>query len=477
MLRSSILFFFGLAASLAFAQTRPLNEEQLFYRCYTQLAGKRPSRQNALLVGVRNGGQTALEACGSLLDSVVLNATTGLVDSSTTEKLDVLNTLHRFHSGWFSVRDFEAFDVSSNVARVLDVGESGLYVTKILFDADTKYEQLLKYSQVPMAIRQTHRAMPRVQGNNTISTITSNDAASRLVQEGTLRGVTWRTNAHALKIADIIDAGMYDDIKATLGASPHNTQSSAQHLGNGVIGLPSYFIMNYGHTLTQNAVTRHARRWSKNLISDLLCRDVPVLRFEDIQTRHVQPASQIAYRKSSSCMRCHATIDPMADVARNWEIFEAPSTLNNNNILTHVFVHTPLAENLDPMTISAADGEWSFFRTRPTGNLYMRSFDGKLIETPLNNPTALASQLVANDDLYVCAARRYFEYFTGIKVSLQDIGDVNQPTMTPSERHYRKLVETLGLNFKQHQNMRRLIKEIWELPLYRNASLRDEKED
>tara|TARA_B100000925_G_scaffold45266_1_gene29524 strand:- start:12322 stop:15237 length:2916 start_codon:yes stop_codon:yes gene_type:complete len=71
------------------------------------------------------------------------------------------------------------------------------------------------------------------------------------------------------------------------------------------------------HRVVSDGSVKIQRRWAKRVLSDFLCREVPVINYDDLETVYEDTSSSIPFRKSASCMTCHATMDQMAMTARN----------------------------------------------------------------------------------------------------------------------------------------------------------------
>ncbi len=54
----------------------------------------------------------------------------------------------------------------------------------------------------------------------------------------------------------------------------------------------------------------------------------------------------------------------------------------------------------------------------PTGKLYFRSLTGALVDKPVSNIASLGDAMSKTDDYYLCAAKRYFQFMTGIEIAL-----------------------------------------------------------
>jgi hypothetical protein len=72
----------------------------------------------------------------------------------------------------------------------------------------------------------------------------------------------------------------------------------------------------------------------------------------------------------------------------------------------------------------------------------------------------LGESMATTNDLYVCAAKRYYRFLTGIDVNLADLGNINTPAISLGEKFQRERVIKMGLDLKSHQSLRSLIKNI-----------------
>ena len=212
-----------------------------------------------------------------------------------------------------------------------------------------------------------------------------------------------------------------------------------------------------------------SRRWSQAVYNNLLCRSLPVLRTGDaalyLETK-TTPATP-PFRTSNSCMRCHGGMDPMAGAIRN--INSATSSDGGTNGLAMV-VQTANG-GLAPES-GFVDSDPQFYQRPPNGRLVFRSYDGTFVNIPVNGIGALGTAVASTNDFYVCAAKRYFQFFTGINVNLQDVGDTTNPPLSSEDLAYRNQVIALGLQLKKDQSLPNLIQSIFASSLYRTSSLR-----
>jgi hypothetical protein len=216
------------------------------------------------------------------------------------------------------------------------------------------------------------------------------------------------------------------------------------------------------------------RRLSRSIMHDFLCRELPVIRASDAASFVSTAENANAFRKGSSCVRCHATIDPMAGVYRGVGYISAGDF--QSDVLHRYALHVHKSA---PVTGFAAESGWpaakdnDYFKRPATGRLYYRNLSGALVNIAVANGDELSARISEQDDVYVCQARKLFQYFTGVRVDLNDIYDPDEAAalaaMSEKDWEYRNLVIQLGKNLKKHQKVRQTIEEILKLEIYRRT--------
>jgi hypothetical protein len=164
-------------------------------------------------------------------------------------------------------------------------------------------------------------------------------------------------------------------------------------------------------------------------------------------------------------MQCHASIDPMAGLARNFSFkvdYHNPDTTNSVHLYKYPVSRS--AEN------GVVDADPDYYLRPSNGRLYFRSYDGTLIDRAISSIADLGTAISETNDFYACVAAKYYKFFTGITANLQDVGDPNLPALTVGDKFYRDEVIRLGQDLKSSQNLPALIREIISSDAYQRAS-------
>ena len=526
-------------------EAQVLSNEALFYRCYADMTGTRPTRNHPLLQAVR-GGMPAVDACMQVLakaDLVFTNVaslspagTTShvLADNTDAEARAVLNNFYQFHRKWFNVEDLSGIPGDSHQPdRFNDPTEPALFLTHVLFQNGVPYSDVVTGAYSVRGVRSLGPYFRQyfASGSNSVKLSIPGTG----LDHGQLWGVAtydssandeWYTDA-GLPVSTLIFSNDTQTISYTF--------QSDRSFGGGIMGLQSYILMNSGFPVRfledndadlaemlsgeSNASKRMHRRWARNVAHDLLCRDVPLVRQTDVTSiaasyaglyndmgkpTYLDPSKQLPFRSSDACLSCHGALDPMAALIRaigfpDASLQDWDGDGNPTHDATLADRITFLSEFSQPGSLLPAEtppnGEYNMmlrdahFAERPdSGDLRYRSYDGSLVwqhftaspqGTAQGNFDGLAQMgawLAADTqtkDLYVCAASRYLEYFTGIHVYLSDAGDPRNIPPTADDAHYQMLAVQLGTHLQQTQSLQALIKDILSSQLYQKRGMRD----
>ncbi len=527
----TLLLFFLITESVSALELPPA---ELFVRCYANMTGQRPLRSDPLLTQVKAGTKTYVTACMELFSKAKLDST-GVITAKIGSAPDpiaqrVLQTFNNFHNTWFANLDYGSA-IACDQYDVLDNQEMSYHITNALFRS-RPYSEVITSDQTYAAIRISpnnvnnngSRVCPNLLDIKFLSTVNTAPSWSGkfrvakwtpyIPEIGTLVGIKPmpsevfvpylagvkqtlgadpyenydQTAPYALAKSEENGPTTVDNYSPSLIKTPTSVKVHATY-GSGIIGTTPYFVLNNGRSESFKAdgVVNLARRWSKHVLSDVLCRELPVLRNEDV-TAFVQPASGTPFRATASCVRCHNTMDPMAYGIRNLStarshnnyasdfidetggtyVYDTPG--KTYNLYKTLFARKYPVRDPQASSFNRLVPDSRFHLQPPEGKLNFRDIYGVLHSQPftdLTGTSSLGNTIKDLDDYYVCAAKRYYNFFTGINVPIYDFADPTLPPPSADELKHRNIVLKLGTNLKSTQSLEFMIKDILSLDNYK----------
>ncbi|MEM6531038.1 MAG: hypothetical protein AAF654_00375 [Myxococcota bacterium] len=508
------------------AQAQPIDQLAMLNRCYAHLTGLPLPIEHPFRDAV-NTGDPALPLCDELIDAAVLNSRTSRVTDA--EGQAVLRNFYEFHRGWFENAVFEQMQ-GINVRHIdgtydnFDSTEPALALTFAMFSEDQPYENVLRGDQGFFALRQVTPEINVRSAYPDVHLASRRQIRDRRYEDSVLPQISVKIpgvrfqrsggptsyvlNPRPVTIGELIGVQSDDRSLVLQNYSP----STARHIlpfdrnalytesavdtadlrstvdlfrnqGGGIIGLNTFIMLNWGHEVgrLQNGADKMARRWPQAVFKSLMCRDLPVLRQSDVDEYVVrEPSIRTApFRTSSTCVTCHATTDQFAAVARN--LFLANSEVDYGGGLNPENGKggkvTQLIAKFDS---SQEDIGWpsetssDYHRQEAAGVLMFRSTSGALVRRNVSSLEEIGTILSEQPDFYECAARRYFEHFTGIRIDFFDPGDpANFPTLNQESfetKTTRALLRSLANDLSEHQSTRVLLKAIIRTDFYRDQN-------
>ena len=505
----------GAFLTFSIANAQVLSEPALYNRCYSHLTGKPVPITSTIMPQVRQGKVKALAACASLLDKSQLSAGGPLVNYADGEARSVLNNLYAFHRTWFSgntmeqIQDYSA-EISLGTMDVYDTTEPALALTRAALAQGARYADVLTLGVGVAAIREEDQKIRTqigwtitapgraIYGNNGSFDLNvvnfrhytagfsgdSSAGASYFVQMpkiavGELTGIRARVG-DVFNVPNVSLAPLANDRRGNEQPGLNFSYNFYSTMGGGVLGSPIYMLLNFGHGfgVNSNGALKLPRRWAQSNMSAFLCAELPALRESDIQA-FVIGNSTTPFRNSSSCVLCHASLDQMAYTARNAVVANSDyfqiSAGPYNHAKPVMMLATYRAE-IGSVNGWPSETVLDFHRQVPSGRLYFRSMTGELINRSVTGVAQLGAAMTETSDFYQCAAKRYFEFLTGIKVALYDRQDPKNSSLNESlsadATADRVFIEKLGQDLRATQSIPKLIKSIMASDYYSHVNYR-----
>jgi hypothetical protein len=457
--------------SVTFAQSQ--EELTRYYRCYRHLVRENPPADSIVIQNITRGSINGTQACIDLIRSAQLANNGEVRPNQVTTGQPVLRTFSQLHSSWFPNDTFEVAITDNGACYrftqdIYDSRESAHQFTYALFGRSGDISSVLTQNSFVEAKRQSTAGANR--NRSVIGGTVLDDRFIRQVNGGNERE-KWEPNlvqAGRLIGYRAKQAQMIDSFRSRNGIQGTNSFDASQGLGGGIIGSRNYLLMNSGRGISEkmDGGEKMHRLWAQAIYKDLLCRDLPVVRSSD-SIRFVQPDSHISFRQGNSCMQCHTSMDGLAQGVANNSLVAAANTCNTTIGLNtaHIYTH-PVRE---PALTGPTEGDSRYFERTPSLHFYFRSaVNGELHSKHFDNLDDLSNYIVNNvEDFYTCAAKRYFQFFTGIDVPLFDPDPVaHNPISNDGMANYHYTVRKLGKELMTHKNVYKLIEDIIKTETY-----------
>lgn len=459
-LSHSLILLLSLTFLSASGFAADLSNKALFFRCYKAIAQSFPASNHPLVQQVENNQIDPIDACIQVLNKAMLTANNNrrIANTGDLEARSVLRTFHNLHYSWFTNKLLPSAQGDFlSVADQVDVSGPALYYTKALFAPNYQFKDIFTGDQNHESDRLNGRPDRGPNSNTTRADYAPTNPAFVWQEVGPIVGY------------QTYGARNYD---ATRGTDTR-TMELGTNWGGGVLGSFSYVLMNViePRNFRANGAVGVPRKWAQSVLLDFMCRELPVIRYDDSLEFLSNDSNSATFRQEGACVRCHATMDRMAGTIRNVRPEDVASDSPRGQRVFS-FVKKWATDRTGNETWSLT-GDGSFYRKPLNGHFLYRTFDGRKIDRALTSVANLGQVIGDLDDPYVCAAKRYYEYFTGIEVNVDDIADPQYGRQLSSEEiAVRNDVIQLGKSFKQHQNMKRLVEEILKKPEFKDSGYR-----
>lgn len=484
---SVLIVFF---CSQVSASEYDLSELAFYNRCFSHLTRKTPPLNDPLLTRIINGTLRAQDACVSVLRSAQLQNNGLIKDRNNRVAKDVLNTFYAAHSHWFMDSVLTGTSALNNMG-ISDPSIGSVYVTKALFDPNFKYQDIfdgaksyeaVRAGSTPLDGRYDVDSSRRVASTAVISTDPNNDNYNHpLYVYGRLdripstdptqpdvyrtTGKPW-TNMRLKPHGDLI--GFQDEPETTVSGTANAATTPRIYggsRGGGILGNRDYIMRTLNlATINSDGGLIMPRRFGRSIFSDFTCRDLPVIPPSDTSVvKYIDTkASSIPFRTNQGCVSCHISMDQISSLLRSYS-----STAVGIN---RAGANMGRVEVDRPATITSAftwptKSDPDYYKKTSNALFVYKTLDGNLIEQPVANFNALGNIFKQLDDVYLCAATRYFKHFTNIDYPVTIV-------KSPQYQNDKNAVfiRHLGSELKRHQDPMKTVEAILLSDIYRHSS-------
>lgn len=483
---------------------RALSEREILARCYAKLTGQRLSPTDPLWAQLATF-KSGASVCTKLLNEVQLGADGQLTQASNPTHRRILKQLNDLHRDWFPQRwsyNNNLPDVYYGTVDLFDASEPAMFITQSLLSQQfIHYQNVLRGRKSLVAVRDGSAVNPQGRGSTGIlrpsRAYVGDLDSSQQVPAGVFNSpqITVQSPANAftsvpsslVQVGDLVGIRSLDadtslpfvwtysqTVRAVANTNGIvNPQNLHQNYGGGALGSQPFLLLNFGQdfSYSSNGTSKLPRRVMMAAFNSFLCLNGPFSRPSDVSSFLVPSsvASAAAFRKTASCLRCHATIDNAALTLRNLQLGSTANGIPAGVARIPAFVASAAAST--PASQWPAEPSSSFNQTLPQGRVFFRSVNGSLVNQDVQNLDELGAVLSSTDDYYTCAASRYFKYFTGISVPLFDPMDPSNQGLIESQtgidREFRDYVFGLGKELKATGSLKGLMNKIITSPYYK----------
>lgn len=472
-MKSMMISIIILLPSLAFGEA--LSDLALFNRCYHHLTRKSPALNNPLLQAVAKGTKNAQEACIEILRKGKFQGNGTVQNRNDQEARDVLNTFYAVHAQWFM--DPTLKGISAINVGVVDPSPGSLYLTKSLFDSSFDFQDIFDGAKSYEAIRTGGRPAKDVN-NRDSSYYTVGHLGIRVTGDGTrpdeyfTSGYPW-SGIRFPETGDLI--GIRNETALTApgfacGGSQANSANCAKtphpfngSKGGGILGNRDYVMrtVNASRVAADGGLVM-PRRFGRAIFFDFLCQDLPVVSTSKDTAPYIDRASDIPFRTNAGCVACHISMDQVSTLVRNYTVSSVGVASNGGARLR---VERETAATMTSAFTWPTVRDPDYFKKTANAKFVYRTTDDKLISRDVANFNALGNVFKTVDDVYLCAASRYFRHFTNINYPVTQI----QKGIS-SQDPYAIFIKDLSVELKSTQNAMTTVERILKSDFYRDSN-------
>ncbi|PIP93950.1 MAG: hypothetical protein COW00_05150 [Bdellovibrio sp. CG12_big_fil_rev_8_21_14_0_65_39_13] len=393
---SSFFCILLLASSYSSVATSSEDDVIKYKKCYVTFVRKSIDQTDPLLKKVNEEKISGVQACQELLQAMSSEGDKLLINHQP-HSLDVFRTLNSFHRSWFAQFELNIATQDFSLSDFYDVNEMAFHLTRAFFNDKVPFSSILKSKISYQAIRKSEKE-PILLYDNSLNATTER-----------LGKIKWDRGDEVEFTPELVQFGEYVGIEKLNTQKNKLKKNEKNHylefyphrpIGAGIIGTMPYILLNSGQNQEKmDGKNKDHRRWAKSVLRDFLCLDVPLIT-EEQAAPFVKPKSEISFQTKAKCMQCHATLDNMAGVIRNIEIYN--TTEDGFGILS---VRAAIPHKIVP-------GSSKYYNQSTQGRIVM-NLEDQYINKKINNIEELADWMIQNKQLYRCSLKKVFSFLTG----------------------------------------------------------------
>ncbi len=468
-------------AGIPFSYAADLTPTEVYAKCFARLTNFPVNIDSQEYKDVAAGKKDPVTTCMSLFDRAqfVKNGNLSKIENENDKLAQgIVENFQRFHQSWFSTISNSGGGAERGLYSYVDFTAPALYITDALLGGH-HYRSVFRRNDAIQGVRRSETTTayvldgfnvsarqpisgPLVGGNNRTEIENIDVLNFPKITQGRLVGVRGQP-ARMIANRSGHYRPTYEDRFFTTLIDDREKENIARFFGGGILGTPSYIMMNSEANSRLDGGVRVHRRLANNSMYDLLCLSLPNLRDDQVdQFLKTYKDSDLSFRQDKSCARCHASLDPFADTFRNIQVvLSSPNTFTQNvRAAGHSGLNSPMGlRYLKQFKVRTnqqvvSDNDLSYLRRQPVGQLYYNSISGKTVNLPVNGIQDLGNKISNQLDPYVCAAQRYYGFLTGVNVA------VNSGETSDFYKNHRKEIMSLGKDLQKHGSLKKLVENI-----------------
>ncbi len=421
MLKSLLSLFIIISINTSAAE----RDIKVFYKCYAKLLNDYPISSHPLVKQIKDEKISGKKACISLFDNIHFDKDNHFSPRSP-ENIKIISTFQKFYNSWIKMKNLNLETQDFVNTDYYDLNESSYPLTYALF-SENHYSNIFKGKQYFRALRSSpHKHQfffdKDIHGFRFDVDQGKWKTGAEDDSSGSFGPLVYLEQPQLVEFGDLVGINPNADtpnVISYMGKKGARYRFHPQHpIGAGVIGTIPYLLANTGQRdIKTQSVFNYDRRWTTSVFRDFLCLDLPLLSEADVQS-YVNKKSKIGFMKKAKCMKCHVTMDYMAATLRNLERY---NTGDDDGDFTIRAVYQHPISSSKRFINELPDKYETLYQTAPDGKVYFRDIKGNLIAQDVTSLSQVGEVLAQTDAPYYCAAKRHFEFLTGIDIPMSEI--------------------------------------------------------
>lgn len=370
-----------------------------FKKCYALFVRNFPQDSHPLVHKIVINELSAADACRDIL-SAVLETDTSIMVKNDSDSIAVFRTIMSFHRSWFAKFELNLATQDYSMADFYDVNEMAMHLSYNFFKKNLPFKSVLSGKETFEAIRKSVQEPVYLYDN------ALNLAKKRSGETQWDNGITDEWNPDFVSFGEYVGISKSFPRKNKVAKHDSNgaiVRDSHKSIGGGIIGTVPYVLLNSGQNQGKmDGLNKDHRSWAKAILNEFMCLEIPLITKEEAQA-FVVKNSPIVFQNKAECMQCHATIDNMAAVIRNVEIFNTTEdgfvTIGVRSLVEH------------PIKSSSRE-----YYNQSKSGVVVLNLGNEKIRKKISGIEDLSQWITSRPEFYQCTVKKVFSFITGNRI-------------------------------------------------------------